>query len=297
MNITRTSSLLFFSLLGLIVLQSNRSGRATVGNEGVTGAPGDAAQGGNAKTCAVNGCHTSVAYAPVSISISLLDSATLAPVQQYTPTRQHIVRVRVIPGSGTPLGYGFQMIDLRDAGNVAINGFSDPLGLGNNYKLKSLSNGRTYAEHQTMSETNTFDVLWKAPAAGSGSVSFYAAGNAVNNNFGNSGDTANNSKLQVPEGTSSLTGNAPALRPLALHLSPNPVARQAQLRWASPEVLTDLHLQVFDAQGRLVWQHSLPAAADEQSLALPADAWQPGLYWVVLQNRTHLGAVKMVKPD
>ncbi|HNG91015.1 MAG TPA: hypothetical protein PK858_12445, partial [Saprospiraceae bacterium] len=73
----RFSYLLFFSLLSLVVLQGNRSGRATVGSEGVTGAPGDASQGGTLKTCAVNGCHASAAYAPVSISISLLDSAAL----------------------------------------------------------------------------------------------------------------------------------------------------------------------------------------------------------------------------
>ncbi|HND87863.1 MAG TPA: T9SS type A sorting domain-containing protein [Saprospiraceae bacterium] len=293
----RFSYLLFFSLLSLVVLQGNRSGRATVGSEGVTGAPGDASQGGTLKTCAVNGCHTSAAYAPVSISISLLDSAALTPLQKYIPNRNHIVRVKVVPGNGTPVGYGFQMIDLKDAGNAPINGFSDPLGLANNYKLKSLSNGRTYAEHQTMSPTNTFDVVWKAPAAGSGSVSFYAAGNAVNNNFGNSGDTASNTKLQVQEGSSSSVGNAPALQPLALQLSPNPVSRQAQLRWATPQPLTDLQLQVRDVQGRLVWEHSLPASAGEQSFALPAESWLPGLYWVVLQNGTHLGTAKMVKLD
>lgn len=286
---------LFLGLLCFVVLQGNRSGRATVAGEGVTGAPGDASQSGNIKTCAVSGCHSSTSFAPVTIGITLLDSASLNPVQQYTPGKQHIVRVRVLPGTGSPLGYGFQMIDLKDAGNVAINGFSDPLGMSNNYKLKALPNGRTYAEHQTMSVSNTFDVVWKAPVIGSGSVTFYASGNAVNNNSGNSGDSGGNSKLQVPEGSASSVGEAWEREKIALVVSPNPVTEAAVVQWTLPEGVSGLRMQVLDVQGRQVWEQEAPAGAGDHTQVVPAPTWPPGLYWVVLQNGTHLGAAKLIR--
>jgi hypothetical protein len=283
---------LFLSALCLVVLQSNRNGRATVGGEGVTGAPGDASQGGSAKTCAVNGCHSAGAFSP-SLSIALLDSLSLTPVAQYLPGKNYIVRVTLTAGSGAPAGYGFQMIALRDNGNLALNGFSDPGGLSNNYKLKTLANGRTYAEHQTMSTTNTFNVVWKAPAAGSGSVTFYSAGNAVNNNQGNSGDGATNNKLQVSEMTSGLNDPRSAAR-LPLRLSPNPVSATTQLAFHLPES-SACRLLVRDLSGRIVWENSVSQAAGDISAELPAEAWQPGIYLVEVMAEKYAGAVKMLK--
>ena len=92
---------LFLATLCVVVLQSNRNGRATVGSEGVTGAPGDIFQGGNAKTCAVNGCHFAGAFSP-SLTIALLDSTTQAPVDKYLPGKNYIARVTLTAGSGSP---------------------------------------------------------------------------------------------------------------------------------------------------------------------------------------------------
>jgi len=282
---------LFFSTLCLVVLQSNRNGRATVGSEGVTGAPGDVSQGGNAKTCAVNGCHSAGTFSP-SLSIALLDSLSLTPVAQYLPGKNYIARVTITASSGTPAGYGFQMIAIRDNGNVALNGFSDPGGLSNNYKLKTLS-GRTYAEHQTMSTTNTFNVVWKAPVSGSGSVTFYSAGNAVNNNQNNTGDGATNNKLQVSEMTSGL--NDPrSVANLPLRLSPNPVSASAQLNFHLPESSV-CRLLVRDLSGRIVWENNAWQAAGDISTALPAEAWQPGIYLVEVVAEQYAGVAKMLR--
>ena len=283
---------LFLATLCVVVLQSNRNGRATVGSEGVTGAPGDTAQGGSAKTCAVNGCHSAGAFGPLSLSIALLDSTTQTPVAQYLPGKNYIARVTLTAGSGTPAGYGFQMIALLDNGNVPTNSFSDPLGLANNYKLKTLGT-RTYAEHQTMSVTNTFNVVWKAPVAGSGSVTFYSSGNAVNNNMGNSGDGAANNKLQVAEMTSGLNDPRSAAS-LPLRLSPNPVSTSTQLAFSLPEG-GPCRLLVRDLSGRIVWENNAWQAAGDNTVELPAQAWEPGIYLVEISTATHTGAAKMLK--
>ncbi len=283
---------LFLATLCVVVLQSNRNGRATTGSEGVTGAPGDTVQGGNPKTCAANGCHSTGAFGPLGLSIALLDSTTQTPVNQYIPGKNYIARVTISSGSGNPLGYGFQMIALKDNGNVPTNSFSDPLGLSNNYKLKTLTN-RMYAEHQTMSTTNTFNVIWKAPAAGSGSVTFYSSGNAVNNNMSSVGDGATNNKLQVSELTSGLNDLRRAAL-LPLRLSPNPVTSSAQLVFSLPES-SECRLLVRDLSGRIMWENTVWQAAGDNGVELPAQSWQPGIYLVEISTGTHAGAAKMLK--
>ncbi len=283
---------IFLATLCVVVLQSNRNGRATTGSEGVTGAPGDTSQGGNAKTCGASGCHSTGAFGPMSLSITLLDSAAQTPVNQYIPNKNYIARVTISSGSGSPAGYGFQMIALKDNGNVPTNSFSDPLGLSNNYKLKTLGT-RTYAEHQTMSTTNTFNVIWKAPTAGSGSVTFYSSGNAVNNNMGSGGDGAANNKLQVSEITSGLNDlRSAALLPL--RLSPNPVTTSTQLTFSLPES-SEYRLLVRDLSGRIVWENTAWQAAGDNSVELPAQSWQSGIYLVEISTETHAGAAKMLK--
>ncbi len=285
---------LFCAALCVVVLQSNRNGRATVGLEGVTGAPGDVFQGGNPKTCAVNGCHNNGAFAPVTVNISLLESDTsTTSLNQYIPGKQYIARVRITTGSGAPKGYGFQMIAIRDQDSIPANGFTD-VSTSNNYRLKTLGSNRIYAEHQTMSTTNTFDVLWKGPAAGTGSVTFYAAGNAVNNNTSNSGDGATTSKFTVTEGTVSGTDNLHNLAS-GMRVSPNPVRATAQLMFDLP---TDgaHRIMVHDLSGRIMWENNSWMSAGSNTINLPAENWKPGIYLVQMTHENgSSGAVKMVK--
>jgi hypothetical protein len=46
--------------------------------------------------------------------------------------------------------------------------------------LVTLSIGRQYAEHAGKSVSNSFNTQWTAPASGTGPITFYGAGAAVN---------------------------------------------------------------------------------------------------------------------
>lgn len=284
----------FFAALCVVVLQSNRNGRATVGLEGVTGAPGDVFQGGNAKTCGVNGCHNNGAFAPVTVTVSLLESDTsTTSLTQYIPGKQYIARVRVTTGSGAPKGYGFQMIAIRNRDSIPANGFTDA-STTNNYRLKTLTGNRMYAEHPTMSTTNTFDVLWKGPAAGSGSITFYAAGNAVNDNTSNTGDGATTTKFTVTEGTISGTNDLNQ-EVSGMRISPNPVLATGQLMF---DLSTNgaRRILVYDLAGRIVWENNSWLPAGFNTIDLPAEDWKPGIYMVqIAHGNGSSSAVKMVK--
>ena len=161
-------STLIFSLIVLLSM-GNKNGRASSANRGNTGAPGDETSLGQPKTCM--NCHN---QGPItaSLAISVLD-ADNQPVTQYRPGQPYTAQVKITASGSGLMGYGFQMIALRDAGNTDLDGFTD--SNPNNYKIASISNGRTYAEHDNISSSNTFNVNWTAPAAGTGSVTFYSS--------------------------------------------------------------------------------------------------------------------------
>ena len=195
--------LIFFTLLVSVIFMSNKNGRAASQNAGNTGAPGDQSNAnGSPRTC--NYCHSGSTLT-ATMNIAVIDS-TGAAVTQYVPGRQYTERVTINSSGAAFNGYGFQTIALKDAGNTDLDGFSDPGG--NNYKISSISNGRTYAEHDNVSTSNVFEVKWTAPPAGTGPITFYAAGNGVNKNGLSSGDSGAFNVLQLNEQVAASTSDA-----------------------------------------------------------------------------------------
>lgn len=265
----------------------NRNGRAASQNRGNTGAPGDETLSNQPRLCA--SCHGG---GPItaSMAIAVLDSAGNS-VTQYVPRNNYKAKVTITATGSGLSGYGFQMIALRNNGNVDLDGFSDPGN--NNFKIATISNGRTYAEHDNISNSNVFEVPWKAPAAGTGSVTFYAAGNGINRNNNSSGDGAANAKLVLTEsGTVSNNDVESAIR--LFGLSPNPARSLAQISLATRENGA-YQLAVFDAAGRLAWSGSI-VLNTESPTTLPLDVseWPVGVYIVRLFNEHGSVSKKMM---
>ena len=282
-------TLSFIALIFIfLVLPGNKNGRASQAGKGNTGAPGDQTLNGSPYTCM--NCHDDGNFNPF-VSIHVLDSANTA-VTQYVPGQHYIARVTINTSGGTPAGYGFQMIALRDNGNTDLDGFTDVNP--NNYKLATISNGRTYAEHPTISASDTFNVRWTAPAAGTGSVTFYAAGNAVNGNNNSDGDGAHFTSLHIfEEGTLSAAEQSAGTGPY-LRLFPSPVSAQAEMTFDMP-VSAEYALRVYDLSGNLVWQDNRFLPAGKSTGLLETAGWPAGTYLVQLSGaRFHL-TVKILK--
>jgi hypothetical protein len=180
---------------GALALMSNSGGRATNGF-GNTGAPGDLPA-----TC--QGCHNSTAI-QVTVSVQAFEVGTTTAAASYIPGQAYDMRVTVNTAVGSPARFGFQMIGLRTANNTQAGVFSNP---SSNAKLATANGGRIYAEHNGASTTNTFTVRWTAPAAGAGTVRFYAAGTGVNNNGQSSGDGGGATTFNFAENTTVNTNN------------------------------------------------------------------------------------------
>lgn len=275
---------LFFALLGAAVLMGNKNGRASQANVGNTGAPGDETIGGTSRTCM--SCHNT---GPITaaLGISVLDSANNS-VTQFVPGQVYTARV-TITASGTNLqGYGFQMIALRNSNNTDLDGFSD-IGT-NNYKIVSISNGRTYAEHDNVSNANTFNVRWTAPVAGTGPVTFYAAGNGVNKNNNSSGDGADTEQLVLTEMTTSAGApvNTLGARVYPTMLTTNTITLDV------PES-GHYRVAVFDLSGHLMWENHTALPAGSAQLELPATEWPSGAYLLHVEQGGRRMSAKVVK--
>ncbi len=286
MNIKFTTALLLLLFAAGISL-SNKNGRAAQAGKGNTGAPGDETNtNGTARTCGF--CHTSTNISS-TVSIRLINAAG-DTVSNYLPGQQYTALVRV-NGAGMVNGYAFQMIALRNADTTDLDGFLDQ-GT-NNYKLATIANGRTYAEHDNISNTDGFAVRWVAPPAGTGPVTFYAAGNAVNRNGTSTGDGASIASVQIPESTvSGIAEGADAIA--SVKVFPNPIAQSAQLE-INPRKAGNYRLQVLDQQGRRIYFTETFLPEGRQYHAIPSESWQTGIYVFEISAGRERIALKAVK--
>ncbi len=187
---------IFSFIFGLVLLYSlftsSSGGRATIANSGNTGAPTENT------TC--GGCHNGGSYGLVTPSIQIFQLGTSIPVTSYTAGTSYDLRVIIQNSAGTPAGYGFQLTTLIQATNTPLAGYS---ALATNVKQFTIATGtwagRTYLEHNGVTNNNVFNARWTAPILGTGTVAFYASGNAVNGNGNTQGDNAGNTSLTLPE--------------------------------------------------------------------------------------------------
>jgi Reeler domain len=138
-------------------------------------------------------CHTGGA-GTTTISI-LVKDANNAVVTQYLPGQSYTVEYQVANPSFTR--FGMQSLALRGA-NLQAGNFT--AFLTPNSRISTIST-RKYAEQQGASTTGLFKFTWVAPASGSGTVTFYSVGNAVNLNSSTSGDKVSAAGVfTLPEG-------------------------------------------------------------------------------------------------
>ncbi|MFN8321028.1 MAG: choice-of-anchor V domain-containing protein [Chitinophagales bacterium] len=188
---------LLFSLAVLYIFTTASSnGRATAANADNTGAPS------STQTC--GGCHSGGSYGTVTTTIEIFAQGTTTPVTTYTGGTTYDMKVTIGHTSGTPAGYGFELTCLTSPGNAPVAGASTYTNLASNVKQKLVItgtfNGRRYVEHNGVTSNNVFAFSWTAPIAGTGTVKFYADGNAVNGANADNGDKASPAtSLTLPE--------------------------------------------------------------------------------------------------
>lgn len=198
-----------------------------------TGAPGDA-------TCNAFGCHNTFQLnnGPGSVAIST--------AAEYQPGEAFNVVVTVSQQGQSRFGFE---ITARDEDDNFVGSWD----LGANQQF---ADGNTeYVTHDLapfVDDENAFSMTWNAPAAGTGTVTFYAAGNAANGNGLNTGDYIYTTSADVSEATDTAVESTEI--PKALEVAsvfPNPVVSSTTIQYDLMRSATT-RLSLYDAAGRLV---------------------------------------------
>jgi hypothetical protein len=141
-----------------------------------------------------NSCHGGGNFG-ASINLELLD-VNNEPVTMYNPGQNYTYRITLGHTSGNPQ-YGFQTTATKVSDQSDINNWGS---LPANTHSAIVSN-RHYIEHSSRLTSNVISIPWTAPAANTGAVAFYAAGNIVNANFSPTGDQPVKTSLSIAENT------------------------------------------------------------------------------------------------
>jgi hypothetical protein len=180
------------SFLYLSFISSNN------GKAGKTGSPGET-------TCNTATCHTgNTVNAPGG---SIIISAPGLIGWQYNPGQTYTIEVTITRTGVNLYGIGFEALksDGSNAGQLVITNTAQTqiknaiVGINSRANVVHTLNGGASAG------SHTFSFNWVAPGAGTGNITFYAAGNAANGTNTTAGDFIYTTSQVVVPSTTGLT--------------------------------------------------------------------------------------------
>ncbi len=244
------------------------------GRAGATASPGET-------SCNTSSCHTGNAVNSAGGSI-VIDAPTM-PGWEYIPGQIYPVNVTVARTGVSLFGFGFEA--LRSTG--ANGGL---LSITNAVQTRILTavvsgNVRTNVVHKlnggASPNLHTFTFNWTAPVTGTGIITFYAAGNAANNNGTTSGDFIYTTSQIVTESTSGLEDLADNYQ---LTIYPNPVVEIFDIRFKM-DVPEFVEISLIDLSGKVSAAIlSKALAAGEHTINHQiSESLSPGIYFLSIQ--------------
>jgi len=265
-------------VLALSSLYSFSIGFATKNSNGITQAPldWDANGDGIKETCAK--CHNDNPF-DADLEIFVTDPNN-SRILGYDPGAPYTIHVKINHATGTPAGYGFQMVGLIDADSSGLPSFTN---LSANAKEVSGILGRNYYEHNNgASDDNEFTFDWIAPADGTGSVTFYSSGLAVNKNAANSGDSPSNSKLTLTEGL--ILSNHTPISLASVRIMGNPSINSIHLA-INANNASDATVSLYDMNGQQVISNKEQIVSGINQIQIDASHLNQGVYLLSVQTK------------
>lgn len=274
---------LFGLIALLIILQGRSSGPGTVAMLEVTGAPGSS---GDQGTCANSGCHGNVAF-NTALEVQFKSEIDESIPLEYIPGTTYLVAVQFTT-DGTESRTGFQAVAL-DNNDANIGAWNNTLGTMQTVEI----NGREYLEQVSPVGVDRWGSFWIAPPAGSGDVTFYAAGLASNNDGSTTGDGVASNFLTISEaGASSV---AQIDRNFAsIRIAPNPIIDQANLTINS-QVAGDFQMNILNLSGQKVFSENTFLQVGQNDENLNLGDLQSGLYFLQLIGEESMAIEQLIK--
>jgi hypothetical protein len=238
---------------------------------GKTGSPGDG------QSCTQ--CHSGTATAQQNLITTNIPAGGYAPNYTYQVTATVAFTGRV--------KFGFQ-VSPQNASGTKIG----DMVATNTTETQTQSTGK-YITHRTAGtsgtdgRTWTFD--WKAPASGSGPVTFYGAFNCTNNLNNSAGDVVYLSNITYQEDLTSIREYG---KQLQFNVFPSPAVDEINLIMESNE---NISAEIFGIDGKRV--KSIQVTDVQTGVKIPVDVKElaSGVYFVRVESAGKTGIQKFVK--
>ena len=233
-------------------------------------------------TCAKSGCHTG--SVPNSGPGSIILETSDIPAEGYYGGLTYNLEIKLESGGTTTHNYGFALSAVK-SGSSTTTGLFEALDAETQAKASA-----SYITH-TLAGTNgngnalkSFFVRWTAPAAGSGDVKFFYAGNVANNNGQNSGDMIYSGSLLMPEApNSSLQSESENI----FRIFPNPTSHLLYIHPVHQAVYSFI---LVDIQGRVVASRRVESGPT----AIATESFAKGIYTLQVEQGMHVYTKKIL---
>ncbi|BDS11796.1 T9SS type A sorting domain-containing protein [Aureispira anguillae] len=239
---TKFLAALFVGATLMFMLQSVSGGPATYTGKDRTGSPGVLPS-----DCTL--CHPNQgAFSNPQLEIIVKNNLGTV-VSSYIPGNTYTLEF-VVSSGGTPVGYGMQAVVLdssnNNAGDMVLT--STP-----NTQLATLANGREFIEHDGTSLDGRFVTTWEAPMLGTGAVTIYGIGIAVDGVSTSGDNTSPTTQLVLTE---SFTNSVDLLDLETDNFDIFPIPNDGSFKVKNRGAAGAITIDVLDLQGRTVYSES-----------------------------------------
>lgn len=254
----------------LLCLQSASGGRAANNGLDRTNSPGSGGACGGY-------CHGSSGFHPNTQLNIVIKDVNDNFVNSYIPGQVYTLEFEVT-SDGTPFGYGLQAVILD---SLDMNAGDMLMVSTNETQLTTIANGREFVEHQGISNTGVFRTTWMAPPIGTGEVTIYGMGMAVDGSGGTQGDDFQQAIPVVL--TESVTNSTQKLEvdQSFYEIFPNP--NQGAFYLKNNQKDGNSSIQVFNLAGQIVYEKEIELAKGA-SYKINLKENIPGVYWVKIED-------------
>jgi hypothetical protein len=155
-------------------------------------------------TCAITGCHGGALT--TNSDLLTIEAAPTSVISGNPEDRSYTITVRLMPEDTTRARWGFQMTVIKSDGHGVGMFLKGDDGQTSVPQQSGPTGDRSYIEHSAdgtfagKTDGAQWIFKWLPPADFSGSVTFYAAGCAANNNDRSNGDRVYTKNLSIATG-------------------------------------------------------------------------------------------------
>lgn len=268
--------IILLTAIGIAIISMSSTLYESIGLEGYTGSPGES-------TCRT--CHSDAPLNDSKGSITI--TAPTLINWNYTPGETYVINVTITRTGAKLFGFGFEALTSTnvDAGTLSAIGNDQTL------LVSKAKNGRTNVIHLTdggkTANTHTFSFNWTAPSSSVGTITFYATGNATNNNTNTRGDYVYATKQ-------TLSNTVQVIEQMTLNtnirLYPNPSNDYIYIKNVS-NVIENMNIYITDISGKVI----LTEKNKISNSAINIAALSKGSYMIRIEKNSGIVVKKFIK--